>query len=112
MGDSTNVSFAVSKGPGTYGASINVEAPNGYTPGTPAQITVTSSVDNSVLHSEAVSAFPTTVNITGVTAPSGVLSITYSIYEPVEYENDEGQIVNETRETPQTSTQVVNFTAE
>lgn len=112
VGDSTNVSFTVSKGPGTYGASINVEAPNGYTPGTPAQITVTSSVDNSVLHSEAVSAFPTTVNITGVTAPSGVLSITYSIYEPVEYENDEGQIVNETRETPQTSTQVVNFTAE
>ncbi|MBR2186877.1 MAG: protein kinase [Lachnospiraceae bacterium] len=112
VGDSTNVSFVVSKGPGTYGGSFNVEAPNGYTPGTPAQITVTSSVDNSVLHSEAVSAFPATVNITGVTAPSGVLSITYSIYEPVEYENDEGQIVNETRETPQTSTQVINFTAE
>ena len=112
VGDSTNVSFVVSKGPGTYGGSFNVEAPNGYTPGTPAQITVTSSVDNSVLHSEAVSAFPATVNITGVTAPSGVLSITYSIYEPVEYENDEGRIVNETRETPQTSTQVINFTAE
>ncbi len=112
VGDSTSVSLVVSKGPGTFGGSFNVDAPNGYTPGTPAQITVTSGVDNSVLYSQAVSAFPAAVKISGVTAPSGVLSITYSIYEPVEYENDEGQIVNETKETPQTTTQVVNFTAE
>ncbi|MCR4590018.1 MAG: Stk1 family PASTA domain-containing Ser/Thr kinase [Lachnospiraceae bacterium] len=112
VSDSTSVSFTVSKGPGTYGGTFNVAAPNGYTEGTPAQITVTSSVDNSVLYSQAVTAFPAPVTITGSTAPSGVMAITYSSYQNVEYEADNGQIVNETKETPQTVTQVVNFTAE
>ncbi len=111
-GESTSVSFTVSKGPGTFVGSFNVEAPDGYTPGTPAQITVTSGVDNSVLYSQAVTAFPVPVQIPSTTAPSGVVSITYSTYEQVEYEDDNGQIVNEARDTPHTSTQVVNFTAE
>jgi len=112
VGDSTSVSFKVSKGPGTFGGSIDVAAPEGYTEGTPAQITVTSSVDNSVLYSQPVASFPVQVTISGVTAPSGVMAITYSTYENVEYEDDNGQIVNDTKETPQTVTQVVNFTAE
>ena len=112
VGDTTSVSFTVSKGPGTYGGTFNVAAPNGYTDGTPAQITVTSSVDNSVLYSQAVTSFPVPVTITGTLAPSGVMAITYSSYQEVEYEADTGQIVKETKETPQTVTQVVNFTAE
>ncbi len=112
VSDTTSVSFTVSKGPGTYSGSFNVDAPSGYTPGTPAQITVTSSLDNSVLYSQAVSAFPVAVQITGSTAPSGVMSITYSTYEQVEYEADDGSIVNETRDTPQTLTQNVTFTPE
>ncbi len=112
VGDSTSVSFKVSKGPGTFGGSIDVAAPEGYTEGTPAQITITSSVDNSVLYSQPVASFPTQVTISGVTAPSGVMAITYSTFENVEYEDDNGQIVNDTKETPQTVTQVVNFTAE
>ncbi len=112
VGDSTSVSFTVSKGPGTFGGTVNVAAPEGYTPGTPAQITITSSVDNSVLYSQPVAALPTEVKIAGVTAPSGVMAITYSTYENVEYEDDNGQIVNETKETPRTVTEVVNFTAE
>ncbi len=112
VGESTSVSFTVSKGIETYTAAFNVEAPEGYTPGTPAQITVTSSVDNSVLFSQAVTAFPAAVQIPSTTAPSGVVSITYSTYQQVEYEDDNGQIVNEVRDTPQTSTENVNFTAE
>lgn len=112
VGDSTSVSFTVSKGPGTFGGNFNVAAPSGYTEGTPAQITVTSGLDNSVLYSQAVTAFPVPVTITGVTTPNGVMSITYSTYESVEYENDDGQIVTDTKETPQTVTQAVNFTAE
>ncbi|MCR5024810.1 MAG: protein kinase [Lachnospiraceae bacterium] len=112
VSDSTTVSFVVSKGPGTYGGTINVEAPNGYTPGSPAQITITSSVDNSVIYSQAVTSLPTPVTLTGVTAPSGVLTVSYVIVEQAEYEDDNGQIVSGTKETPQTSTQVVNFTAE
>ncbi|MBQ9549647.1 MAG: Stk1 family PASTA domain-containing Ser/Thr kinase [Lachnospiraceae bacterium] len=112
VGDSTSVSFKVSKGPGTFGGTIDVAAPAGYTEGTPAQITITSSVDNSVLYSQAVSSFPAQVTISGVMAPSGVMAITYSTYENVEYEDDSGQIISDTKETPQTVTQVVNFTAE
>ena len=112
VSDTTSVSFTVSKGPGTFGGTFKVEAPNGYTPGTPAQITVTSSIDNSVLYSQAVTAFPVDVQLTGLAAPSGVMSITYATFEPVEYEDDNGVIVTETRDKPQTLTQVVNFTPE
>jgi len=112
VGDSTSVSFVVSKGPSTYGGSINVDAPNGYTPGTPAQITITSSIDNSVLYSQVVTGFPATVTLAGINAPSGVMTVSYSILEQTEYEDDNGQIVSGTKETPQTTTQVVNFTAE
>lgn len=112
VSDSTTVSFVVSKGPGTYGGTINVEAPSGYTPGSPAQITITSSVDNSVIYSQAVTSLPAPVTLTGVTAPSGVLTVSYVVIEQAEYEDDNGQIVSGTKETPQTSTQVVNFTAE
>ncbi len=112
VSDTTSVSFTVSKGPGTYGGTFKVEAPNGYTPGTPAQITVTSGIDNSVLYSQAVTAFPVDVQLTGLAAPSGVMSITYATFEPVEYEDDNGVIVTETKDKPQTLTQVVNFTPE
>ncbi len=110
---STTVSFVVSKGAATYGGTFSIAAPPGYTNGSAAQLTVTSSVDNSVLYSSSVTSFPAAVTISGTTAPSGVLTVNYTVTEMGNpYEDDNGEIVQNPTQTSKSVTQTLTFTAQ
>ncbi len=109
----TTVSFVVSKGAAKYGGTFSISAPPEYVQGTAATLTVTSSVDNSVLYNAAVSSFPAAVTISGTTAPSGVLTVNYTVTQTGNaYEDDNGNIVQDTTTVPKSVNQTLTFTAE
>ncbi len=110
---STTVSFVVSKGAATYGGTFSIAAPPGYVQGTAATLTVVSSVDNSVLYNASVTSFPAPVTIAGTTAPTGVLTVNYTVTETGNaYEDDNGNIVQDTKEVAKSENQTLTFTAE
>ncbi len=109
----TTVSFVVSKGAAKYGGTFSIAAPPEYVEGTAATLTVTSSVDNSVLYNATVSSFPAAVTISGTTAPSGVLTVNYTVTQTGNaYEDDNGNIVQDTTTVPKSVNQTLTFTAE
>ncbi len=109
----TTVSFVVSKGAAKYGGTFSISAPPEYVQGTAATLTVTSSVDNSVLYNATVSSFPAAVTISGTTAPSGVLTVNYTVTQTGNaYEDDNGNIVQDTTTVPKSVNQTLTFTAE
>ena len=109
----TTVSFVVSKGAAKYGGTFSISAPPEYVQGTAATLTVTSSVDNSVLYNATVSSFPAAVTISGTTAPSGVLTVNYTVTQTGNaYEDDNGNIVQDTTTVPKSVNQTLTFTAQ
>ncbi len=109
----TTVSFVVSKGAAKYGGTFSISAPPEYVQGTAATLTVTSSVDNSVLYNATVSSFPAAITISGTTAPSGVLTVNYTVTQTGNaYEDDNGNIVQDTTTVPKSVNQTLTFTAE
>ncbi|MCR5627554.1 MAG: Stk1 family PASTA domain-containing Ser/Thr kinase [Lachnospiraceae bacterium] len=110
--EGASVDFVISLGPAivSYAGTFNIAAPPDYTPGSAATLLVTSNVDNSVIYQSTVSSFPAVINITGTTAPTGTLTVSYTQVTTAEYEADDGTIKTATNETPKTVTQALTFT--
>ena len=113
VGDDTGVSFVISKGQEvhTYGGLVAVQAPADYQGGA-ASVVIMSPDGASVLYTGTVQALPASVSVTGLPVNSGVMTVSYVIATNVQYEADDGSIVNKTNQEQRSFTQNVAFSAQ
>ncbi|MBO6133142.1 MAG: protein kinase [Lachnospiraceae bacterium] len=113
LANGSGVSFVISKGPEvhTYGGTINIAAPADYQLG-PASVVVTTTDGATVLYNGSVQSLPATVTLKGLSVQNGLVACTYPVFKAVQYEDDEGNIVNNTSTENRTFTQTANFQAE
>ena len=110
------VSLELSTGPAasvTYSYSANIEAPtaaedSSYVSGTTVQVALVSS-DGTQLLNTSTTAFPITVNYTGIKSPTGVLKMVYAITTPTVTDPATGTKTGGTTET-HTVTRAITFT--
>ena len=110
------VSLELSTGPAasvTYSYSANIEAPtaaedSSYVSGTTVQVALVSS-DGTQLLNTSTTAFPITVNYTGIKSPTGVLKMVYAITTPTVTDPATGTTTGGTTET-HTVTRAITFT--
>ena len=110
------VSLELSTGPAasvTYSYSANIEAPtaaedSSYVSGTTVQVALVSS-DGTQLLNTSTTAFPITVNYTGIKSPTGVLKMVYAITTPTGTDPATGTTTGGTTET-HTVTRAITFT--
>lgn len=110
------VSLELSTGPAasvTYSYSANIEAPtaaedSSYVSGTTVQVALVSS-DGTQLLNTSTTAFPITVNYTGIKSPTGVLKMVYAITTPTVTDPTTGTTTGGTTET-HTVTRAITFT--
>ena len=110
------VSLELSTGPAasvTYSYSANIEAPtaaedSSYVSGTTVQVALVSS-DGTQLLNTSTTAFPITVNYTGIKSPTGVLKMVYAITTPTVTDPATGTTTGGTTAT-HTVTRAITFT--
>ena len=97
----------------TYSYSANIEAPTAaedsvYTSGVSVQVSLITS-DGTQLLNTTTTSFPITVNYTGISSPTGVLTFVYAVTTPTVTDPTTGAVSGGTTET-HTVTRAITFT--